>query len=422
MYARIFQALSTPSVRLCCRSIASSPTYSQSVRSPPSTSTTQSSTGAYELRETYRELPAELSSGSIEDKINDLTSSNPLPVRGYDFSQAIDYNKIMESMRTVGFQASNFGAAVEEIKRMLAKKVEPLTEEEKWTMMENYSRHSSETWTARAPSKCTIFLGYASSIITSGLRETMCFLTKNNLVDCIVTTAGGIEEDFLKCFGDFYVGDFRTDGGKMWKNNINRAGNIFVPELHYHYFTEFMQPILEDMMNEQNKHGMKWTPSKMIARMGQEINDESSVYYWAYKNNIPVFSPAITDGGIGDEFLYFQRRNKSNNLVIDIAEDSNRIIEIAESSINTGMITVGAGIGKHHICQANAHRKPEGADYVVYMNTGQEFDGSDSGAMPEEAVSWGKIKDTAKPVKVFGEASILFPLLVAETFARLVYP
>jgi len=32
--------------------------------------------------------------------------------------------------------------------------------------------------------------------------------------------------------------------------------------------------------------------------------------------------------------------------------------------------------------------------------TVQEFDGSDSGARPDEAVSWGKIKMDATPVKV----------------------
>ena len=41
-----------------------------------------------------------------------------------------------------------------------------------------------------------------------------------------------------------------------------------------------------------------------------------------------------------------------------------------------------------------------GADYSVFINTAQEFDGSDSGARPDEAISWGKIKLTAKPVKV----------------------
>lgn len=36
----------------------------------------------------------------------------------------------------------------------------------------------------------------------------------------------------------------------------------------------------------------------------------------------------------------------------------------------------------------------------MYINTGQEFDGSDAGATPDEAISWGKIKHTANPVKV----------------------
>lgn len=59
-----------------------------------------------------------------------------------------------------------------------------------------------------------------------------------------------------------------------------------------------------------------------------------------------------------------------------------------------------------------------GADFGVYLNTAQEFDGSDSGARPDEAVSWGKIKAEAKPVKVTGDATILFPLLVSQTFAK----
>jgi len=37
----------------------------------------------------------------------------------------------------------------------------------------------------------------------------------------------------------------------------------------------------------------------------------------------------------------------------------------------------------------------------VFVNTAQEFDGCDSGARPDEAVSWGKISLDAKPVKVF---------------------
>lgn len=31
---------------------------------------------------------------------------------------------------------------------------------------------------------------------------------------------------------------------------------------------------------------MLWTPSKLIARLGKEINDKSSYLYWAYKASV----------------------------------------------------------------------------------------------------------------------------------------
>lgn len=54
----------------------------------------------------------------------------------------------------------------------------------------------------------------------------------------------------------------------------------------------------------------------------------------------------------------------------------------------------------------------------MFINTGQEFDGSDSGAHPDEAVSWGKIKKDAHPVKLYADATLMFPLIVAKTFAQ----
>jgi deoxyhypusine synthase len=77
---------------------------------------------------------------------------------------------------------------------------------------------------------------------------------------------------------------------------------------------------------------------------------------------------------------------------------------------------LGGGVIKHHTCNANLMRN--GANFSVYINTGHEFDGSDSGASPDEAVSWGKIRVDAKPVKVSVDASIVFPLIVSQTFVK----
>lgn len=73
-------------------------------------------------------------------------------------------------------------------------------------------------------------------------------------------------------------------------------------------------------------------------------------------------------------------------------------------------------MAKHHICNANLFRN--GADFAVLVNTAQPFDCSDSGADPDEAISWGKIRSDATPVKVCGDAAILLPLIISQTFAR----
>ena len=40
---------------------------------------------------------------------------------------------------------------------------------------------------------------------------------------------------------------------------------------------------LTDLNYDAISQGVVWTPSKMIARLGKEIDNPDSVYYWAYK-------------------------------------------------------------------------------------------------------------------------------------------
>jgi len=209
------------------------------------------------------------------------------------------------------------------------------------------------------------------------------------------------------------VMDFALKGLDLRKKGLNRIGNLLAPNENYCLFEDWLCPILEKMHDEQEKDGVVWTPSKMIHRFGKEINNADSVCYWAYKNNIPIFSPAITDGSIGD-MLYFHSY-KRPGLVVDIVGDIRAVNDQAIKARKTGVIVLGGGLVKHHTMNANLMRN--GADFSVYVNTAQEFDGSDSGAKPDEAVSWGKIRLDAQPVKVYAEVTLVLPLIVARTFA-----
>ena len=329
-------------------------------------------------------------------------------VKGLDLdkSSVIDYNQIIDSYEGMGIQATQLARAMKEIDNMLEWSLadEPLAsdEDEDFISMEVRSRVRTRVW-----------LSYTSNMISSGCREYIKYLVKHKMVQVLVTTAGGIEEDFVKCLTDHHIGTFERDGREMRAKGLNRIGNMVVPNDNYCGFEDWFSPILEAMHDEQDKNEVVWTPSKIIHRLGKEINNEESVYYWAYKNNIPVFCPALTDGSLGD-MLYFHSY-KREGFTVDICRDIRAINDIAIKSRHAGAIIIGGSVPKHHCLNANLMRN--GVDHCVYINTGHAYDASDSGATPDEAVSWGKIKHTATPVKVSAEASLVFPLIVAKCFA-----
>ena len=106
-------------------------------------------------------------------------------------------------------------------------------------------------------------------------------------------------------------------------------------------------------------------------------------------------------------------------LIIDLVKDIKNCNDeafLVKQPRKTGLIILGGGVAKHHMANANLMRN--GADFAVYMSTATEHDGSDSGARPDEAVSWGKITLDARPVKCYVDCTIGFPLLVSRTFAK----
>ncbi|KAG6596048.1 Deoxyhypusine synthase [Phytophthora cinnamomi] len=340
---------------------------------------------------------------------SELLEGKSAQVRGYDFNQGVDYEALMKSYVTMGYQGTNLGEAIEEIKRM-----------RKWRLSDDLISPDEQDERMKDPAyrasvKTRIYLGYTSNLISSGLRESLRFLAQHKMVDVIVSSAGGIEEDFIKCLAPTYIGDFALKGDNLRSRGINRIGNLLVPNDNYCKFEDWIKPILDDMLEEQKTKGTVWSPSTMIRRLGKEINHPDSVYYWAYKNDIPVFCPSLTDGSIGDMIYFHSYRNEG--FVLDIASDVRRMDDtVVHAPGKTGVILLGGGMIKHHILNANLMRN--GADYAVFVNTGQEFDGSDAGARPDEAVSWGKLRVESKPVKLYADATVVFPLIMAETFAK----
>jgi deoxyhypusine synthase len=94
----------------------------------------------------------------------DMPEGTPI-VRGPDFNDpSIDLAALLASYATMGFQATNVAAAIEEINKML-----------NWRLSDDPIKPSEDDAMkdpeVRARTKCTIWLGITSNMISSGMRE-----------------------------------------------------------------------------------------------------------------------------------------------------------------------------------------------------------------------------------------------------------
>ncbi|MEM2092480.1 MAG: deoxyhypusine synthase [Candidatus Bathyarchaeia archaeon] len=263
-----------------------------------------------------------------------------------------------------------------------------------------------------ADDECLKFLSFPACIVATGTRGVIREMVKRRLIDIIITTCGTLDHDLARCWRDYYHGSFDLDDRKLHRMGINRLGNVLIPNESYGLIIEGkMQELLTELWNE----GVREISTRELSReIGLRLCNESSILYWAAKNNIPVYVPGITDGAVGYQIWLFSQDHK---LKIDVLKDEQEINDLIFDAKRTGALIIGGGISKHHVIWWNQFRG--GLDYAVYITTAVEWDGSLSGARVREAISWGKVKETAKHVTIEGDATVILPLMIAALISEL---
>ena len=252
-----------------------------------------------------------------------------------------------------------------------------------------------------------IFLTFPACIVATGTRGVIKEMVKRKMVNAIITTCGTLDHDLARSFKPYYHGTFFADDAKLHEKGINRLGNIFIPNESYGIIIEEkMNEIVESMSQNAGTREIAWEIGKRLS--------EDSILYWAWRNRLPVYIPAITDGAVGWQIWMHSQEKK---IGINILKDEKELADIFFNEDKIGGLIIGGGVSKHHlIWWAQFHG---GLDKAVYITTAPEYDGSLSGARLREAISWGKVKTGAKHVTVEGDATVLLPIMAASIIQRL---
>ena len=137
---------------------------------------------------------------------------------------------------------------------------------------------------------CTKILSFPACIISTGTRGVIKELVKRKLVDVIITTCGTLDHDFARVYENYLHGSFEADDSELREKEINRLGNIFIPNSAYGKILEDkLQPILKQLYESDKK---ELSSKELCWELGKTL-DESSILYWAWKNKIPIFVDSI---------------------------------------------------------------------------------------------------------------------------------
>lgn len=260
--------------------------------------------------------------------------------------------------------------------------------------------------------ECLKFLSFVGAIVSTGNRGVIKDMIQKKWFDVVITTCGALDHDIARHFSNYREGSFTMDDGELADQNIHRLGNVLVPmESYGPLIEEKMQEILE----EEYKLGRKeMSTADITSAIGKRLG-ENSFLYWAQKNNIPVIVPGIMDGAVGSQVWMFSQ--KHSDFKLNMTDDANTLSGFVFKAKKSGAFMLGGGISKHHTLWWNQYR--DGLDYAVYVTTAQEFDGSLSGALVREAISWGKVTQSAKQTTIHAEITTMLPFLYRALLAKI---
>lgn len=277
----------------------------------------------------------------------------------------------------------------------------------------------------------TIGLTLAGAMSPIGLGRMISKMMENGFVDWIVSTGANAYHDLHFAYGlPVRQGHFDVDDDVLYSKQIVRIYDVYIKEIETLQKQDtIVQNDLRDLdMNSPygvSTADLSYSLGKAAAE--KSLYPDKSFMVSAFKNDIPVYIPAISDSSIGMNIvpLLFENNNKRNgffpNVILDVAESA---AILWKSRLSCGL-EVGGGVPKNFFQQTGPTLyqilkiKEGGHDYIVQLTDARPDTGGLSGATLQEGKSWGKIKTShSGNVIVYGDASVYLPILCSYVLSE----
>jgi len=269
-----------------------------------------------------------------------------------------------------------------------------------------------------------IWLGIAGAGIAGGMGGMVISLLEAGFIDVICSTGAQVYHDLHFAFG-LPVKRIhpKWDDDMLRKHGDTRIYDIGIRE---HETLEAQDEIIRRFTAETYDRLSpaaisSWEFNYLLGKWVQENAEypERSFVVKAAETGVPIFWDSLSNHSIAMNLLRSEREGFP--VTISAQKDIFDSAAIAFAAEGAGFVELGGGGPKNFIQQTGPTISQilgvdyNGADRGLQIGTAVEREGRLSSCTFGEAVTWGKYRadDSEKLVQIWGEYSVIFPLLTA---------
>ncbi len=277
----------------------------------------------------------------------------------------------------------------------------------------------------------------AGAMSTAELGLSLAEMIRQGKVAAITCTGANLEEDIFNLVAhDFYerVPNYRdltpADEEALLARHMNRVTDTCIPEMEA--MRRLETAVLEEWV-AADQAGERYFPHEFfyrVLRSGKleqhyQIDPKNSWMLAACEANLPIFVPGWEDSTLGNMFTGHVISGDVKN-VHTVRTGIEYMMVLAEwytansGGQGIGFFQIGGGIaGDFPICVVPMlHQDLQRDDIPVWSYFCQISDsttsyGSYSGAVPNEKITWGKLRAATPKYIIESDASIVAPLVFA---------
>lgn len=274
-------------------------------------------------------------------------------------------------------------------------------------------------------SDTTVALTIAGAMTPIGMSGPIIDLIERGFVDFIISTGANVYHDMHRPYDlPMCQGHFDADDNALADSGVARIYDVFIGD--------------EDTLMATDRCILKACgriPDRPISsaelhyHLGVELSEsaaapEKSFVAAAARCEVPIYTSSPGDSSIGMNLIVPHLFRKP--FLMDPIRDIIETTALVRAATRNGVLELGGGSPKNFYLQTQptlhqilGDTSKGGHDYVIQITTDAPHWGGLSGATPQEARSWGKIKDAnVDNVVVYSCTSIAFPLIAQYVLER----